>query len=389
MTAPARATLSYRETLEAASELRDQFREKAAQYDRTAEFPFKNFDALRDAGILNLTVDSRYGGPGGGLELACRAASTIAEGEPSTALVYAMHLIYHAVPALSGRWNAVAHEVMCKAALEGVALVNVMRVEPELGTRAGGGRPVTAATRTANGWQLNGHKLYATGSPLLRYFITWARTDGDDPQTGWFVVPRETPGVRIVETWDHMGMRATGSHDLYLEDAEIPFEFGADLRAPKDWMPPDPVQACWNNLVLAALYHGIAREAQRWLAGYLHERKPSNLGASLATLPRMQTAMGEIEALLWANERLVYGLAAEADAQGYSQKHTAQTSLAKYTATNNAVKAVDIGLSLIGNPGLTRANPLERHHRDVLCSRIHVPQDDMVLLGAGRGVLRV
>ena len=387
MTAPAAGALRSGETLEVAGRLRDAFRETAAHYDRTAEFPVANFEALRDAGILNLTVDSRFGGPGAGLELACRAVSTIAEGEPSTALVYAMHLIYHAVPAFSKRWNPVAHEVMCREALAGLALVNVMRVEPELGTPARGGLPTTIATRTPSGWRISGHKLYATGSPLLRYFITWARTDGDDPQTGWFVVPRETPGVRIVETWDHMGMRATGSHDLYLEGAEIPFEYAADLRAPKEWMPPDPVQACWNNLVLAALYHGIAREAQRWLAGYLHARQPSNLGASLATLQRMQSAMGEIEALLWANERLVYGLAAEADTNGYSQAHTAQTSLAKYIATNNAVKAVDIALSLVGNPGLARANPLERHHRDVLCSRIHVPQDDMVLLGAGRGVL--
>ncbi len=389
MTAPTSPRIDTEATLAKAAALRDRFRETAAHYDRTAEFPFANFDALRDESILNLTVDSRFGGEGAGLELACRVVSTIAEGEPSTALVYAMHLIYHAVPAFSQRWNPVVHEVMCREALAGVALVNVMRVEPELGTPARGGLPTTTAERTANGWRLTGHKLYATGSPLLRYFITWARTDGDDPQTGWFVVPSETPGVRIVETWDHMGMRATGSHDLYLEGAEIPFEYAADLRAPKDWMPPDPVQACWNNLVLAALYHGIAREAQRWLAGYLHERKPSNLGASLATLPRMQSAMGEIEALLWGNERLIYGLAAEADTNGYSQPHAAQTSLAKYAATNNAVKAVDIALSLVGNPGLARANPLERHHRDVLCSRIHVPQDDMVLLGAGRTVLGV
>lgn len=387
MTAPSTPPLTADQVISASNALRDSFRETAGYHDRTGEFPYANFDTLREAGILNLTVDSRFGGPGHGLEVACRAVSTVAEGEPSTALVYAMHLIYHAVPAISGRWSASVHEIMCLEALNGVALVNVMRVEPELGTPARGGLPETTATRTAEGWRISGHKLYATGSPLLRYFVTWAKTDDADPQTGWFVVPREAPGVRIVETWDHMGMRATGSHDLYLENVEIPFDHAADLRQPRDWMPPDPVQACWNNLVLAALYHGIAREAQRWLTAYLHQRKPSNLGASLATLPRVQSAMGEIEALLWANERLVFGLAAEADAKGYSQAHTSQTSLAKYLATNNAVRAVDIAMSLVGNPGLARANPLERHHRDVLCSRIHVPQDDMVLLGAGRSAL--
>ena len=375
--------------IETASTLRDRFALTAAEYDRTAEFPFANFEALRDAGILNLTVDAKYGGPGAGLETACRAVSLIAEGEPSSALVYAMHLIYHGVPATSGAWNAVAHEAMCREALAGIALVNVMRVEPELGTPARGGLPATTASRTADGWRLNGHKMYATGSPMLRYFVTWARTEGDAPRTGWFCIPRETPGIEIVETWDHLGMRATGSHDLYLRDCEIPFEYALDVREPAAWMPPDPAQGCWNNLVLGALYHGVSRAAARWLSGYLHDRKPSNLGASLATLPRMQSAVGEIEALSFSNEQLLYGLANKIDSQGFWPKAGMETSMAKYLATNNAVKAVDIALGLVGNPGLARANPLERHHRDVLCSRIHVPQDDMVLLMAGKGVLGI
>ena len=98
----------------------------------------------------------------------------------------------------------------------------------------------------------------------------------------------------------------------------------------------------------------------------------------------MQSAMGEIETLLYTNERLIYGLAAELDAVGYRTKAVGGTAMTKMVATNNAIKAVDIALSLIGNPGLYRANPLERHHRDVLCARIHMPQDDMVTQGAGR-----
>ena len=385
MTAP--ATLDLDAVVAAARGLRDKFALTAAEHDRTAAFPFENFAALRDAGILNLTVAERYGGPGMGLESACRAVALIAEGEPSTALVYAMHLIYHALPAITGRWNAAAHETMCREALAGIALVNVMRVEPELGTPTRGGMPATTATRTANGWKLNGHKLYCTGSPLLRYFVTWAKTDEDEPRTGWFCVPSGTAGMEIIETWDHMGMRATGSHDMVLRDAEIPFEFGLDVRPAAQWLAMEPPQGAWNNLVLAALYHGVARSAADWLKGYLHERKPSNLEASLATLPRMQSAVGEIEALLYTNERLVFGLAAECDSTNYSPKTVAGASIAKYVATNNAIKAVDIAMGLIGNPALFRSNPLERHHRDVMCSRIHMPQDDMVLLGAGKGAL--
>ena len=143
----------------------------------------------------------------------------------------------------------------------------------------------------------------------------------------------------------------------------------------------------WNALVLTALYHGVAVAARDWLLGYLHERVPANLGAPLATLPRFQYAVGEIQALLYTNERLIYGLTAEIDAGNVGA--SSQASLVKYVATNNAVRAVDIALSLIGNPGLSRSHPLERHHRDVLCSRIHTPQDDMVLLTAGKTALGV
>ena len=58
--------------------------------------------------------------------------------------------------------------------------------------------------------------------------------------------------------------------------------------------------------------------------------------------------------------------------------------LAKLTATANAIRAVELGLELTGNPGLSRRNPLERHYRDVLCSRIHTPQNDTILTTSGR-----
>jgi len=376
-----------------AEELSAEFALTAAGYDRSGAFPFANFEALRAAGLLSLTVPEAAGGLGEGLATACNVVGRIAAGEPSTALVLAMHYIYCAVPAFTGSWDATATRQLWQDSVEGIALINVMRVEPDLGTPARGGMPMTTATPTERGWRISGHKLYATGSPILRYLVVWARTapagGNDEPRVGWFLVPNGAPGVSYVETWDHLGMRATGSHDLILDGVEIPGHFALDVRPPAAWMPPDPVQPVWNNLVLAALYNGIAGAARDWLSRYLHERKPSNLGASLATLPRFQAAVGEIEALLFTNARLLTSLAAEADGAGYTQQLAGQTSLAKYVVTTNAIRAVDVALALVGNPGLSRANPLERHHRDVLCGRIHVPQDDMILLGAGRAALHI
>jgi alkylation response protein AidB-like acyl-CoA dehydrogenase len=382
-----RADLNGEAIIERAAALARDFATRAAEHDRDASFPFENFQALYDAGLLSLTIPVERGGGGAGLALACRVVQEIAGGDASTALVLSMQYIFHAGFARGRPIPAPVYEGLCRESLEGIALVNALRVEPELGTPSRGGLPATTATETPEGWRLSGHKIYGTGSPILRYFLVWARTAGDAPRVGTFLLPLSAPGVRIVENWDHMGMRATGSHDILMEDVLLPHEYALDVRPPAEWGAPDPAVSAWNALVLSALYHGVAVAARDWLAGYLNERTPANLGASLATLPRFQTAAGEIDALLFTSQRLIDSTAEAFDAGIPQPANTA--SLVKYVVTNNAVRAVDIALGLVGNPGLSRTHPLERYHRDVMCSRIHSPQDDMILLAAGKARLGV
>jgi len=376
---------SLEEAVGRATALAADFAGRAAEHDRQASFPFENFEALRAAGLLNLSVPREYGGSELGLAAACRVVQQIAAGDAATALVLSMQYIFHAGLARRRAWPEAVYAAVCRESANGIALINALRVEPELGTPSRGGMPATTASRTRDGWKLSGHKIYATGSPILRYFLVWARTDEEPARVGTFLLPREAPGWRLVETWDHLGMRATGSHDIILEDALIPLDHAVDVRLPFDWGAPDPLVGAWNGLVLAALYHGVATAARDWLTRYLHERVPANLGAPLASLPRFQSTVGEIEALLFTSEHLLHGLAAEIDAGDSAA--AARASLAKYVVTNNAVRAVDMALGLVGNPGLSRTNPLERHHRDVLCSRIHSPQDDTVLLMTGKAAL--
>jgi alkylation response protein AidB-like acyl-CoA dehydrogenase len=181
---------------------------------------------------------------------------------------------------------------------------------------------------------------------------------------------------------------------VIFEEVAIPLDHAVDLRAPAEWAPDagsqtdvdaHATQQAWMVVLLGTLYDAVARAARDWLLGFLNRRAPSSLGSSLAALPRVQEHVGEIEALLRSNRVLLDDAAAQVDA---GQAPAASDSgLLKYSVTANAIRAVELALQLTGNHGLARQNPLERHYRDVLCSRIHTPQNDAILVAAGTAAL--
>jgi len=359
-----------------------QFAQTAADHDRSGKLPAGNFTALANAGLLSLTVSREAGGEGAGLALAAEVIGILAQGEPSTALVLAMHYINHAVVILN--WPAAFRERLRRDSLAGRGLINALRVEPALGTPARGGLPATIARQVEGGWQISGHKIYSTGIPVLGWLAVWGRTDEVEPRTGTFLVPATAPGIEIRPTWQQLGMRATESHDVILREVFIPQDHAVDIRLPAAWSRVDG-ELAWTTLLIGALYDGIARGARDWLVQFLRHRTPSNLGASLATLPRAQEAVGEIEGLLATNARLLRSVAEDTD-RGLPP-NAIESGLIKSTVTTHAIAAVEIALKLSGNHGLAQGNPLERHYRDVLCGRVHTPQDDVVRIAAGKLVL--
>jgi alkylation response protein AidB-like acyl-CoA dehydrogenase len=361
----------------------------AEAYDRSAEFPRENFDILAKEGLIGLTVSRQYGGRGAGLSETLRVLGAVAKGEPSTALILFMTYGYYAETSRAQNWPAPIYERLAREAVAGGGLIGGLRVEPELGTPVRGGLPKTVARRTGTGWAITGNKIYSTGSTGLTWFSVWAKTDEENPRVGNFLVAADSPGITILPAWDHLGMRATVSHEVMFVDTPIPLEHAVDIRAPADWASKAGNHSLelWNGLAISTIYDGVARAARDWLRGYLRERTPTNLGAALATLPRVQEKFGEIDVLLYTNRVLIETASARADAG--NGPSAVEANNIKYVATGNAIRAVEIGLELTGNPGLSRKNPLERHYRDVLCSRIHSPQNDTILVGGGRAGLGV
>jgi alkylation response protein AidB-like acyl-CoA dehydrogenase len=362
-----------------------EFAEHAAEHDAANSFPFENIKRLHAEGLLALVIPKAEGGRGGGLTEAEHAVNVIAKGDPSTALVLAQNYLFQHQMVANSAWPRSLRDRITASMVGTGALANVLRVEPELGTPARGGLPATLARRVEGGYRISGHKIYSTGAPGLSWLGVWARSDDEHPLTGLWLVPSDVPGISIKASWDHLGMRASCSHDVVFDDVFVAQDHAVDIRPAEEWGPFSAADGSWYMTLFTTIYDGVARAARDWFVEFLQTRVPSNLGAALATLPRMQEALGTIESLLYVNRVLLDDVVQRSDKGAPPPSRDSQ--FMKLTVTNNAIAAVAKALEHSGNPGLSRHNPLQRHYRDVLCGRVHTPQSDVILTSAGREVL--
>ena len=362
------------------------FAKRASRYDRSGNIAVENLHDLHEAGFLTLALPKEAGGQDISLRTVTQIISRLAQGDPSTALILAMQYLQSGAFAHASQWSDDVKQELFESIRQEGALINALRVEPELGTPARGGLPDTTVRRDGTAWRITGRKIFSTGSTALQWGVVWAKTEDAEPKVGPVLVPLDLRGVRIEKSWHQLGMRATGSHTIIFDNVEIPERY-LGLLTPSSAEAQGPVAiASWHAIVIAGLYNGIAIAARDWLVTFLHSRTPSNLGASLATLPRFQILLGEIDALLLSNEALIHHAITLAE---QNTKSDTRAGLVKQTVTENAITAVGKAIAAIGNPGLSQDNPLERHYRNVLCGRVHTPQGDSALLAAGHDALKI
>ena len=359
--------------------------------DRDAAFPHDGISAVHQAGLLTATVGTRYGGPGLGPRQTARILTAVGEGDASVGLLAANLLNTHAAQAGRPHWPDAAYDDLLRRSKTGPALANAIRAEPELGAPARGGLPRTTATRTADGWLLNGRKAYATGGTGLAYHVVWAvavEPDGDPerPRVGHVIVPGDRPGITWIDTWDHLGLRASNTHDVSYRNVAVPADAFVEIPRGPDGVYRDPAAAAGpGSFSHPAFYLGVARAARSAFAAFARDRVPTALGRPIAQTERIQSAAGEIDLQIVQAETLLRGaLLRIADGD---TSILPQLSAVKVAIARSVIAATQTAVATLGNPGLSRHNPLERHLRDALCIRVHPPQEDAVLIAGGRRVL--
>jgi alkylation response protein AidB-like acyl-CoA dehydrogenase len=349
-----------------AEELAADFATRAGEHDRDNSFPVENVTRLKECGYTALVIPEKHGGLGADLEDYVLCQEQLAQGCAATALAINMHLF--------GLGSMV--ERMTEGPQESLFLDTIGRGKQILGggisePETGGDWGVFATTARRDGefYVLNGRKTFTSLSPVIDLFMLMATIeDSSPPASATFLVPRIVPGLQLVETWDAMGMRATASHDLVIKDVRIP---AIAMSQPRPVGPIDGQAIslfAWFSLSVAAVYTGVAIAALKFTREFAGRYKPLTLPRPIKYLPGIQFAVAEADTLIAQSRALYASVAREYLSQAGSFKGEtglARLVMAKYVATNNAIRAVDYCMEAVGAHGILKKFPMERYYRDV------------------------
>jgi alkylation response protein AidB-like acyl-CoA dehydrogenase len=370
----------------------ERFGGRASSYDRENRFFSEDFDELKRAGYLTMAVPQELGGLGMSLADVCHEQRRLAYRAPATALATNMHLYWTGVAADMRRMGDPSLTWLLEEAAAG-------EVFAAGHGEAGNDLPVlfssAKAERVDGGYRFSGHKIFGSLTPV------WTRlgmhgmdmSDPDNPKVVHAFMPRDTPGYRIVETWDTLGMRATRSDDTILEGAFVPDRYIATV------VPPDFAGAnlfvlgifAWAEPTFGSIYLGVA-ERIRDLA-IAHAQKKSSVamgGRTMAYNPMIQYAAAEIgielEAVAAHVERIAADWSAGVDHGGlWPMKLVA----AKYHAVEGARRVAKLGLDITGGSGIFKGQELERLLRDVTLGPVHPASSPVVHEIVGKTLLGV
>ena len=242
-----------------------------------------------------------------------------------------------------------------------------------------GGNPSTLAKKVDNGYIINGRKAFATLAPIVKQFTVLAYIEEEDRVAEFLI--RKNDSVEIIDTWNVLGMRSTGSMDIVLHDVFVPDEA---LLAYSDKGAANRFngKSSAYTLQLPAVYLGIATAARDFIIKYADEKYSPSLNNVILEAPHVQQKIGEIEILIAISRGLLYGLAEKWDRdEGVRDQLSQEVAITKYTVCNHAVKIVELAMSIAGGHSLSRDLPLERYFRDVQCGLYNPPLNDMVVNG--------
>ncbi len=374
-------TTPRQDLVDLAASLAPALTERAAGYDEADAFAHADFDDLIAGGYTAITVPAELGGAGASALDLVAAQSRLAEGSPATALAVNMHL--HGVGLLAEFMRERAEPFLKAVVAEGAILAGGFS-EPSSG--GNWWYQATTARPVDGGYRISGAKTFFTGFPRATHLFLSAAvsTDAGREPIG-FLVPKPDRGVRVAGVWKAMGMRATGSHVLAIDDLFIPHDqvVGQGLAVAAGFL----AGSHWSWPSFASVFLGAAEAAYGHVVATLPGRHNAGLSAQLSDLPGVQQAVGEMRMLLDAARATLYAAVSRTPADPVT--HYGQMAAAKLFVCQSALAVCTLALRTAGGSGYLRTGPLERLLRDAHAGLLLPPSHDATLQWLGRVELGV
>ena len=336
---------------------------RAAEIDRAHEFPRALVSRLGALGLLGVMVPEKWGGAGMDAVSYALALEEISRACASVGVIMSVQnslvcapIVTSGTDAQRARW------------LPGLAVGETIGCfglsEPEAGSDAAAQR--TAAVKSGAGWVLNGTKNFITNAPAADVILVAAKTDPSQGTKGIsiFIVPTDTPGVKIGKPDDKLGIRGAVSAQVFLADATVGLD--ALLGAEGEGFKIAMRALDGGRIGIAAQAVGIARAAFEDAVRYAQERK--TFGQPIAQHQAIQFKLADMSTEIEAARLLLWRAAAKKDT---GARYTREAAMAKLFASEVANRAAKEAVQVFGGYGYLADFPAERHFRDAKITEIY------------------
>jgi alkylation response protein AidB-like acyl-CoA dehydrogenase len=328
----------------------------AADLDRESRFPHEIIKKMADLDLFALPFSEEYGGTGDGYLAYVIAVEEISKACASTGITYAAHCSIGTGPVyLFGTEEQKVKWVTPCARGEMLAAFGL--TEPDAGSDAGGTK--TTAVLEGNQWVINGSKCFITNASHAGMVIVTAVTEPGQGTRGIssFIVPTDTPGYSVTAPYEKLGLKASDTAEIVLEDVRVPQDYLLGKRGEgfKQFMQV----LDGGRISIGALSVGIAQASLDAALAYAKERK--QFGQPISKFQAIQFKLADMATRIEL-ARLAVHRAAWLKDQG--QPFTRESAIAKLFAAETAVAAALEAIQIFGGYGYTKEYPVERYLRD-------------------------
>jgi len=334
----------------------------AAARDDEERYDIGLFHRAGELGVTGLPYPEAYGGAGMGTFAWALAAEEIAAADVAMAVSVSVHILSQLCILTAGTDEQ--KERLLPPMTAGEELGAFALTEPQAGSDAAS--LSLTAVRDGDAYVLNGTKIWITNAGAAARYVVFATVDRSKGKAGItaFVVEADTPGFRLGSKERKMGIRGTTGSELVFDDARVPA--GDRLGEEGDGLRVALSALAAGRIGIAAACTGLARSALEHAARYALERR--QFGRAIADQEMIQAMLAEMALAVDAARLLTWRAARMRDA---GQPIATASSMAKWHASDTAMRVTTDAVQIYGGAGYSRDNPVERLMRDAKGAQIY------------------